>query len=174
MAVTGRRTAPAAPPYVCGMNTSEQLFQAIRSADATGAVQLLEQHPTLIHARDARGATPLVLASYLDELTIAEQLIAAGAGLNVKDGTGSTPLMGVSFKGHVAVATYLLERGAAVNIRGPRGFTALMFAVLGKHVEVAELLLRSGADTTLVDEQGLTAADHARQSGLTDMASLLE
>ena len=127
-----------------GMNSSEQLFGAIRSGDADTVASLLASEPQLIYARDQRGSTPLVLAAYLDQLACCRLLIAAGARPDAKDAAGSTPLMGASFRGHTAVVNYLIEQGAAVNVPGPDGMTALQFAEMGGHPELVELLKTKG------------------------------
>ncbi|WP_420460029.1 ankyrin repeat domain-containing protein [Neolewinella sp.] len=127
------------------MNSSERLFGAIRSGDVDGLRGLLQAEPQLVHARDLRGSTPLVLAAYLDQLECTRLLIAAGARPNVKDAAGSTPLMGASFRGHRAIVSYLIEQGAGVDVPGPDGMTALHFAEMGGNGGVKELLLAAGA-----------------------------
>ena len=126
------------------MNSSERLFEAIRSGDTAAVQRLLADEPQLVHARDRRGSTPLVLAAYLDRLACCRLLLAAGARPDAKDAAGSTPLMGASFRGHAAVVAYLIEQGAGVNVAGPDGMTALRFAEMGGHAELIELLKTKG------------------------------
>ena len=128
------------------MNSSEQLFQAIRSGDDATLRDLLAQEPLLIQARDARGSSPLVLATYLGQLACAERLIEAGAAVDEKDATGSTPLMGASFRGHTDIVAYLLAEGARVATPGPGGTNALSFAQMGKHEEITHLLTQATKD----------------------------
>ncbi len=157
------------------MNPSitDQLFLAIRNGDASGLSTLLLVNPELVGARDPRGFTPLVLATYLNNLPAAKVLVDAGADLNATDGMGNTALMGSCFKGNTEVIRYLIEAGADVNIVAGNGGTALHFAAMVNNPEVAALLVGAGASLDVKDGKGLTAADHARQQGATALAAQL-
>ncbi|MCP9237638.1 ankyrin repeat domain-containing protein [Lewinella sp. JB7] len=156
------------------MNPSEQFFAAIRNGDVAEVKDMLARQPELQHARDQRGSTPLVLATYLENLDTTRALVEAGADPDTKDGTGNTPLMGVCFKGNLAIARYLLERGANPSVRNATGGTALTFAAMFNRPELVELLLEHGADPGVRDQRGLSAADYAREQGLEDLTARLE
>ena len=121
-----------------------ELFAAIRDGDPDKVKQLVTGVPHLVRARDERGITPLVLASYLGDLPTTEVLVEAGADVNVGGGTG-TALMGVAFRGHHAIAQYLIDKGADVHAVNDQGMTALTFARMGGKPDVEKLLIAAGA-----------------------------
>lgn len=149
----------------------QQLFLAIREGDAAQVASLVAQDPSLLQSADERGSTPLVLASYLGDLSTTKVLVKAGADLNAVGSTG-TALMGVSFKGYAEIAAYLLEQGADVNLGTPQG-TPLSFAAMFNKPAIISLLLDKGAAAGGKDGRGMTAADYARQHGLTELADRL-
>lgn len=145
------------------------IFQAIRDNDLSAIHQLLERDPTIHRARDERGSTPLLLASYLGHQDATKVLVEAGADLDVCGATG-TALMGVCFKGYEEIARYLLDAGADANVRHANGATALIFAAMFNKESIVELLLNRGADAGAKDATGLTAAMHAKKQGFGALA----
>lgn len=134
--------------------------------------------PALLHAgvpietRDARGHTPLVLASYNGHEGTTTLLLDAGAAVDGEaDHGGNTALMGVSFKGHLAIAERLIARGADVNHRNASGQTALMLAGLFDRGAIVDLLLANGADASLVDAQGNSVRSLALAQGNEALAA---
>lgn len=79
-------------------------------------------------SRDAAGNTPLMRASYYNNLETAELLLQAGAFPDEVDSKGNTALMGACFKGFTALANKLLAGGANMEVRNGNGATALTFA----------------------------------------------
>lgn len=157
------------------MTPQEVIFAAIRNNDLATLADAINAGPGVLEARDERGSTPLILASYLGNREATKALVEAGADLNAVSGTG-TALMGVCFKGYADIAAYLIDAGADVNASDPKaanGGTALIFAAMFNRAEVVELLLEKGADAGAKDGNGLTAADNARNQGLNDMAARL-
>lgn len=71
----------------------EDLFDAVKHNRVSETETLLNNYPTLIHARDEAGATPLHYATLLHHQTMIRVLIQAGANLNTRDHRhGATPL----------------------------------------------------------------------------------
>lgn len=151
-----------------GMDTME-FFNQIRTGDLGGVKGSLSAHPELLIARDQRGSTPLIMASYYNNEGVVKHLLELGAPVDEKDGSGNTPLMGVCFKGYEEMAGILIEAGADVNARNEMGATCLIFAVTFKKEGVARILIAHGADLTARDSQGKSALDHARAQGLNNL-----
>ncbi|WP_273444704.1 ankyrin repeat domain-containing protein [Neolewinella agarilytica] len=155
------------------MNTSASaLFSAIRDNKLMEAKALIEANQDLLKARDERGTSPLILASYSGLLPMTKLLVEAGADINAS-GTTGTALMGVCFKGHADIARYLINAGADLEASLPNGSTALHFAAMFNQAEIVELLVAAGADAGAKDVDGLTAADHATKRGFTALAERL-
>lgn len=150
------------------MSSTAALQNAVRTRDRAQILHLLESEPELVNARDERGTTPLILATYLGDLETTKILVEAGADLDAVSGSG-TALMGTCFKGHALIAKYLVEAGANVNARGPGGKTALHFAAEYNQPGIVVGLLESGADAGAMDDSGATPAMVARRKGLGEV-----
>lgn len=119
-----------------------------------------------VEARDARGYTALILASYNGQVSTTELLLSLGADVNAGDGErGHTALMGISFKGYPEIARRLVASGADVNARNFAGQTALMTAVLFNQMEIVDLLIDAGADPSIADANGHSVATLASMQG---------
>ena len=156
------------------MDNSKSFFNAIRNDDLGSLSQMIAKNPNLLHVKDQRGSTPLILATYYNYEEIANFLIAEGVHIDAVDDTGNSALMGVCFKGYSTIAEKLISCGADVNIQNGMGATALIYAVTFKHVEIAKLLLNNGANKTMKDGRGNTALDHAKLQGVAPLIDLLE
>lgn len=152
----------------------EQLFTYIREEDLRGVQNLLKKDPALVHVKDQRGSTPLLLATYYGNESISKAILEYDDTVDAKDASGNTALIGVSFKGYLDIATLLISKGADVNAQNSNGATALIFAATFKQKRIINLLIEHGADRLLKDSRGLMAIDHARMQGLNDVVALLE
>src|ERR1700712_2064021 len=115
----------------------ERLVELMMDAARSGRDDVI---PALLHAgvaidaRDAKGFTPLILASYSGQATTTALLLARGGSVDLVDSArGNSALMGVAFKGYPQIAALLIEAGADVNLRNEAGQTALMIGALFGH-----------------------------------------
>jgi len=151
----------------------ESFFNAIRQGDLKEVDKALKELPDLVHIRDQRGSTPLILAAYYNHGTIVTSLLKHGAQVDEKDGVGNTALMGVCFKGYVEIAERLMKAGANVNTTNTMGASCLIFAITFNQPEIASLLIAHGADVDIKDARGNTALDHARMQGFGHFEEIL-
>ena len=79
------------------------------------------------------GATPMHIAAYTGQVQLVQQLLAAGAAVDLVDGQGGTALFWACFSGHVKVVGLLLARGAAVGSAGPGGLSPLRLRLRLQH-----------------------------------------
>lgn len=156
------------------MENSAPFFNAIRNGDLGLASKMIDENPGLLQAKDHRGSTPLILATYYNHEKVAIFLIEKGAHIDAVDDSGNTALMGVCFKGFTAIAEKLISYGANVNVQNGMGATSLIYSATFKQVEIAKLLLENGADSTMKDGRGNTALDHAKLQGVASLIDLLE
>ncbi|WP_246152607.1 ankyrin repeat domain-containing protein [Sphingomonas montanisoli] len=153
--------APLPPPA----RLQELLYDACRLGRIDVLPALL-QAGTDIEARDSKGYTPLILASYNGHAAATELLLKQGAIVDAPDGArGNTALMGVAFKGYGAFVDRLLIAGADPNATNKGGQTALMMAALVGQTGIVDRLLEAGADPLAVDAGGNSAWSVARSQG---------
>lgn len=151
-----------------------EIFDACRRGDIAAVQQLCAANPEIVHAVDAKGFTPLILAAYNDQLAIVDFLLENGAEINAQDAAGNTALMGVCFKGYKNIAKKLLDAGADANVRNSNGAPALTFAATFGHLKIAEWLLQHGADLSLRDNRGKSPLEHAMLQENEAMIELFE
>ena len=156
------------------MKTTDDFFNEIRNGNFEGVHTMLVANPDLLHLKDQRGSSALILATYYDHGDVVELLLERGAKIDDTDASGNTALMGVCFKGYTGLAEKLIEKGANVNVRNAMGATALIYAATFNRMEIAKLLLAKGADTSTKDGRGNTALDHAKLQGAPGLIDLLE
>jgi ankyrin repeat protein len=106
------------------------IIEAARHGDCARIKELLKEDPCSANACSPQdGATPLMFASMIGRLDIVEQLVSAGAFLNVQDAvSGWTALMQATFKGNKDVVKFLIQAGANVDIQAKNGATAFTLA----------------------------------------------
>lgn len=151
----------------------ESFFNAIRQGDLKEVNKSLKVQPNLVHIKDQRGSTPLILAAYYNHTAVVTSLLEHGAWVDEKDGVGNTALMGVCFKGYVEIAEQLMKAGANVNTTNNMGASCLIFAITFNQQEIARLLIAHGADLDIRDARGNTALDHAKMQGFGHFEDIL-
>ncbi|GBQ05348.1 ankyrin repeat domain-containing protein [Saccharibacter floricola] len=150
--------------------TPEQITALFIDAARSGECSLLKQFLDAgmpINCTDSRGYTPLIVATYNEQIEAARLLLEHGADPNEIDEKGATALSGVAFKGFEDIATLLIDKGAVVDKPNHAGRTPLMFAVMFGRENMARLLLRHGANPELRDAEGMSAREMATHQGLT-------
>jgi uncharacterized protein len=181
------------------METTERLFDAIRSGDVDAVSELLVEHPGLIQA-SAGGISAVRFAVYNRRPAIARLLVEKGAALDVFDASavgetdrvaalldddpsranavasdGFTPLGLASFFGHPEAVRLLLAKGGDPNLaaRNSTRVAPLHSAVAGGNVEIVRELLAHGADVHARQDLGFTALHGAAVEGNDEMIGLL-
>ena len=109
-----------------------------RNGDAVGLVAMIKDG-LAVDARDAKGNTLLMLASYHGRAEVVKLLLKSGATVDLRNDKGQTPLGGVAFKGYVEIATLLLDAGAD-PVADQGGSTPADFATLAGKTEILALL----------------------------------
>jgi ankyrin repeat protein len=110
-----------------------------------------------VPAAEPDGSTPLLWASYKDDLAAADRLIRAGANVNAANDLGVTPLWTASQNGSVAMVKRLLEAGANPNLALLAGETPVMVAARSGYPEIVDTLLAKGASPNAHGARGQTA-----------------
>jgi ankyrin repeat protein len=138
LAAVASSLCPAAPSDL-------RLIQAVKSQNVESVRGLLKQHVDVNAAQGDR-STALHWAADLDNLTIADLLIRAGARANAANDLGATPLYLACRNRSVSMVDRLLAAGADANAKLLNGETALMTCASTGEPKTVKALLVHGAD----------------------------
>ncbi len=180
--------------------SEQQLFEAIRSGDASRVNELLEAAPALAGARTPDGASAVLMAIYCGRpemlrlfedrgvvlnlfeacaagrLERAVDLVAGDPSLVGGYSDDGYPALGLAvFFGHEDVAGMLMERGADVNAasRNNQCVTPLHAAAARHNTKLVGDLLARGADPDAAQGGGITALHEAAFHGDGEIVDLL-
>lgn len=123
----------------------QALLSALREADETRAVQLIDAHAS-VSERDEAGATALMWAIQRGSLDLVTRLLKAGADPNQPDSEGLAPLqlaLGLQMQ---EIAFRMIESGADPNTVSENGESVLMTAARTGQLEVMKRLIARGAN----------------------------
>lgn len=138
----------------------------LREATATGDLDML---------RGLIDASAMMQAAARDDVTLLEQLAAAGADLNHWTPGDGTPLIAAALRGKLSAARWLLDNGADVNLAARGDGNPLILAAANGHLDLVRLLLDRGANIDAVvpgDETALITS--ARVGAIESVRLLLE
>ena len=121
-------------------------FQLIREGNLVEIKAIVEADNNIIHQKNERGFTPLLLAGYSNQLELTLYFLKQGVEINAVDAAGNTALMGVCFKGYLEIAKTLISNGADVDVVNFSGATALIYAAIFGQTEIVKVLLEADAD----------------------------
>jgi ankyrin repeat protein len=121
-----------------------RLIAAVRGRDAVAVRALLKERLD-VNAPQGDGATALHWAAHVDDLTIADLLIRAGARANVANDNGFTPLHLACTNRSGAMVERLLSAGADPNAASLNGETVLMTCARAGDARSVKALLVKGA-----------------------------
>ena len=149
------------------------LMAAARSGNADVIQEILKYHPD-VKKQDGAGRTALefFLGQNKNPATIEEiirALVEAGADVNSPDNQGKTPIFSTCH--NLKALKPLVAVGADLNARDRFGETPLMRCLEPKGLTA---LIDAGADLSIQNNHGQTAAQKMRQSGLKDLADILD
>ncbi|MBN8950550.1 MULTISPECIES: ankyrin repeat domain-containing protein [unclassified Rhizobium] len=133
-----------------------RLHKAAAAGDAAAIHQLLD-NGAAVEARDASGATPLLIATHGNKVEAARVLIEAGADVNAKDDIQDSPYLYAGARGHLDILKLTLAHGADLKSTNRYGGTALIPASERGHVETVAILIKAGVAVDHVNRLGWTA-----------------
>jgi ankyrin repeat protein len=138
------------------------------------AVRALLTRGADVNARDAKGDTPLDLATCFGHADCVELLLQCGAVVDVRRSSREpTPLLNACFNGHVHCAKLLLQSGADVDARTLDGLTPLHRACFNARLACVRLLLEHGVELNAVNRRRKTALHIACFRNNVDCVRLL-
>jgi ankyrin repeat protein len=152
------------------------VFAACMAGAPDRVVELIGREPELIKSYSHDGWTPLHLACFFGQPSVAEMLIALGAEVNARSHNGmqNTPLHAAAAGRNQDAVRVLLEHGAEVNARQEGGWTALHAASQNGDVDMVRLLIAAGADVQARAENQQCALDLALTKARQAVMEVLE
>lgn len=180
---------------------SQEFLKAVTQGEVAKVKELLKTDPQLAAAKNEKGMSAVLLATYYRKPEVVAVLLATGVELNIFEAaaTGQTervralvkrdaalanafapdgyfPLGLAVFFGHKDAFDALLAAGADVNAvtRESMKITSLHSAVTAKQFEMARELLKRGANVNPSQaENGITPLHEAAANGSLEFVKLL-
>lgn len=143
-------------PLLAADNAMTRLHKAAAANDVAAITALLAEGAD-IEARDASGATALLVATHADKVDAARALIEAGADVNAKDNIEDSPYLYAGARGHLEILKLTLAHGADLKSINRYGGTALIPAAERGYVETVDTLIKAGVAVDHVNRLGWTA-----------------
>lgn len=175
-------------------------FAAVQAGDVAEVSRWLEAEPGLLHTKNERGASPVLMACYTGRKDVRDLLLAKGPALALHEAAAAGQLSRVqelveanlaaargyspdgfpvlalaAVFGHEDVARFLLSKGADVNALATNGsgYTALTGAVASGHAAIAKWLVENGADVNYRYANGYSPLLAAAANGHIEIVKML-
>ncbi len=157
---------------VFGNDLDTLLHLAIKRGATDAALDLIEGG-ACIDFPNAKGITPLMVASQEGNVVIARALLNKGAKANNTTVRGSTALIQACHFGRLSVVEELLKHGALVEQANYKNTTALMRSSQEGHEDVVKLLLQHNAVVNRRNDERMTALMLCSQRGHSGIVKML-
>ena len=138
-------------------------------------VKELLKHPNIkVDITLKNGYTALIAASYIGNKNIVNELINAGANVNIRTDTGFTALIEGARSKNIDIVNSLITAGADPNLQEYKiGLTALMYLADFENINIAKLLLDNNANPNIKTYKGYSALIRAIIKNNTNFIKLL-
>jgi hypothetical protein len=143
----------------CAGSPDTDVFHAVGSHDHDWTLRLVESGVDL-EARDERGATPLMVAVFANNVEGARILLEHGADPNARVSAPEPSGSAIFFADSEMIAL-LLRYGADVDLRSGHGQTPLWWNAALANVGTVQRLIAAGADVDARDNRGMTPLEAA-------------
>lgn len=114
-----------------------------------------------VNSRIRNGMTPLMRAALLAETTFVQELLDAGADVNLLNDDMNNALWFACVSENAEIIQLLVRHGINLDNSNVNGATSLIYASSAGKYLVVETLVKAGADLTLETLDGFTALDSA-------------
>ena len=178
----------------------QALFDAIKAGKGDDVNRLVRDNPTLLKARDANGASPLLVAIYHQKHDIAKALADASGSIDIFEAAAlgrvdrikqllrddpslasafapdGFPAVGLAaFFGHLDAVKALIAAGADIHAAAKNGLKvqAIHAAVASKNLDIVRTVLEAGADPNAAQQQGFRPMHESGSTGSRELAELL-
>lgn len=160
--------------FVLSLNSNAQntIFDLAREGNVNQIKALVEEDSALVNSVSEQGFSPILLAVYYENESVAKYLIKAGAEVNT-DSPYGTPLMASVVKGNQSLVELILKQNPDVNAVDQNGVNAIIYAVMFEQTKIIKKLLETNVDLNHQDKKGKSALDYAEVSSNEEIKALL-
>jgi len=151
----------------------KNVFDIARKGTLSDIQEIFNQTPELINAINDNKATPLILACYRNNESVALYLSDKVSNVNYNSGMG-TALMASIMSGNKVIIEKLISKKADLDQTDTQGKTALIYATFNNNTEIVQMLIKAGANKKLADKENRTALDYAKFNKNTQLIILLD
>lgn len=178
----------------------QAFFDAVKAGNVEEVSRLLRAHPALAGAKDANGASGVLVAIYNGKPAVAAALIELGVPVDIFEASalgsvdritallkedpsrvsgyaadGFYPVGLAAFFGHLDAVRALIAAGADVHAaaRNPFKVQAVHAAAASRNLDIVRAVLEAGADPNVPQQQGFLPLHESAGSGNREMAELL-
>jgi ankyrin repeat protein len=153
--------------------SQNDIFNVARSGTVEDLKILVNKNPEVINTKNENGFTPLILACYKGNVSVAKFLIENSKTINTSSDMG-TPLMACVVKENNIIAELLLQKDANPNLTDNKGTTALMYAAQFQNIDAIKLLLKYKAGLEYKNKDGKTAFEFAVFTNNEEIINILK
>lgn len=137
---------------------SDQLLQAVEQEDLDTVKKLITEENINLNIQDAEGRTPLMIATYNNDVAMAKVFIEAGADVNIQDDRKNNPFLYAGAEGYREVLKLTTDAGADPALTNRYGGTALIPASEHGYADIVQFLLeQTKINVNHVNNLGWTA-----------------
>lgn len=178
----------------------QAFFDAIKAGRVDEVQSIALGNPHLLLARDANGASAILVAVYHGSRDVADALVRIGVSVDLFEASalgrtdriqeilltqpqrvseyapdGFTPVALAAFFGHADATRVLIAAGADVRAaaRNPFKVQALHAAVAGRNLDIVKAVLEAGADPNATQQGGFRPIHEAGTNANRPLADLL-
>jgi len=149
------------------------VFDIARKGTLSEIQDIHKRNPELINAINDNKSTPLILACYRNNESVALYLSDKVSNINYNSGMG-TALMAAIMSGNKVIIEKLITNKADLDQKDTQGKTALIYAAFNNNTEIVQMLLKAGANKKLADTENRTALEYAKFNKNTQLIILLD
>ncbi|MBC7846120.1 MAG: ankyrin repeat domain-containing protein [Flavobacterium sp.] len=153
--------------------SQNDIFDIARKGTVQELYNAILLNKKAIDSIDSRGFTPLILACYRGNISVAIEIIQKSKLLDYASSNG-TALAATVMSEKIELANELLKNKANPNITDSNGVSPLMLAIQFQKTEFIELFIKYGASKTTIDKSGKSVFEYAVFSKNEQIINLLK